>query len=179
MSIAVPVAVTAVAHNRGERGVGHEKQTRDQEAAKKVGGSKRQRAYTQTNTRHCREHADERSWRAGVAQLVREMQRIMARAHARPHTHASTHARTHTHTHTITFDDSIPLHLERHRQELVFNGKGLKEEGHAPELLPLPEEGLGLEELVRLRSQGPRARTRTPNDTERISESLEACRWCE
>ena len=95
MSIAVPVAVTAVAHNRGEQGVGHEKQTRDQEAAKKVGGSKRQRAYTQTNTRHCREHADERSWRAGVAQLVREMQRLMARAHARKH--ARTHAHTHTH----------------------------------------------------------------------------------
>jgi hypothetical protein len=73
---------------------------------------------------------------------------------------------------TVTFDHSIPLHLERHRQQVVFNSEGLKEQSHAPEFLILSEKGLRLKELVRLRSQNAYAHTRMHSETNRIQLEL-------
>lgn len=75
---------------------------------------------------------------------------------------------------TITFDHSIPLHLERHRKELIFNSEGLKEESHAPEFLILSEKRLRLKELVRLRSQNAGAYTYMKREINRIQRELGA-----
>ena len=69
---------------------------------------------------------------------------------------------------TVTFDHIIPLHLERHRQELVFNSEGLKEESHASEFLILSEIRLRLKKLVRLRSQNASAHTCMHSETKRF-----------
>ena len=68
---------------------------------------------------------------------------------------------------TVTFGHSIPLHLERHRQELVFNCKGLKEESHAPQFFVLSEKRLRLKELVCLRSQNACAHMCMHRETKR------------